>query len=273
MTDERRPGQPGDDDPELDPGTEAEVRRLLGEARETGPLPPEVAARLDETLASLREEPAADAPTTATRRDAGGAGRADVITLPRRRVRQALIGAAAAAAAVTIAVPVTLAVTGSDGPDASVTADGAAAESEEVGPESAQEPGADAQDEAAPEGLARSDDAEPPVGLLASPKAERGTAPDGAAGGAAEQAAPAGSELLLSRPDFEAQVTALVERGGLGPVPARACGAPAEGRRIAVRYEGDLGTLVLTPGEGVVRARLYVCGVPGITRGSSVPTG
>ncbi len=165
-----------------------------------------------------------------------------------------------------VAVPVALSVTGSDGPDASVTADGSAGESAESG----EEAGTDAQDEAAPDGLAPSAGQEPPPGLLASPKAGRGSESQGGAGA---PAAPVGSELLLSRPDFEAQVTALVERGGLGPVPERSCGAPAEGRRIAARYEGDLGTLLLTPDEGVVRARLYVCGEPGVTRSTSVPAG
>ena len=42
-------------DPALPPEQEA-VRGLLAEARHDGPTPPEVVARLDETLASLRAE-------------------------------------------------------------------------------------------------------------------------------------------------------------------------------------------------------------------------
>ena len=53
MTDEERPdgGEPGFDDP-----ADAWVRDLLASARVTGPVPDDVAARLEATLASLRAE-------------------------------------------------------------------------------------------------------------------------------------------------------------------------------------------------------------------------
>lgn len=258
MTDEDRPG-PGEDsapETELDPGREAEVRRLLADARETGPPPPDVVARLDETLASLqREERQESAPGPDPAPSA-----APVVPLRGRRTRQVLLGAAAAVAVVAVGVPVTLSVTGSeDGAESTVSA-GAGDSPDPEGAESGR-----AQSEGAPsegalsEDLAGSDLAEPPEGLAASPK----SAPDQRG---EDAGAPAGAELLLSPTDFDEQVAAFVERGGIGPVPSAACGAPAEGRRVAARYEGDLGTLLLTPVEDGIRARLYVCGRAGVVQ-------
>ncbi len=272
MTDDR-PGEPGSqrgDEPEpvapLDAGTEAAVRRLLGDARATGPPPPEVAARLDAALAALeRGEDPGDAglPGAGT---TGGPGR--VVPLRRRRVRQALIAAGAVAAAATIAVPIGLAITGPHGESALSTADEASqdasadtstgASTEDAAPEAgaASRPPASGEE---PKGLSRDEGSAP----LADPES-------GAEPGAAAQP---GRELLLSRQDFDDQVAALVERGGRGPAPARRCGAPGAGRQIAVRYDGALGTLLLSRGTDVVRARLYVCGQAGVARDLEIPAG
>lgn len=62
--------------PPPSPADEAAVRRLLADARETGPVPPEVAARLDARLADLvaeREPPADVVPLAARRRRRAGA--------------------------------------------------------------------------------------------------------------------------------------------------------------------------------------------------------
>jgi hypothetical protein len=76
--------------PQPSPEDEAAVRRLLADSRETGPLPTEVAARLDATLAGLLAERTAD-----------GAPAAEVVPLaPRRRRRAAALLVAAAAVVV-----------------------------------------------------------------------------------------------------------------------------------------------------------------------------
>ncbi|MCW2736347.1 hypothetical protein, partial [Nocardioides sp.] len=68
------------------------VRGLLADARHDGPVPPEVVARLDETLASLVSE-RGEAPLT-------GNAPAPVVDLGARRRRAAGIGLLAAAAVV-----------------------------------------------------------------------------------------------------------------------------------------------------------------------------
>ena len=84
MTDDHEPGL----DPELDPTEEARIRALLadlGEAPETAAMPPDVAARLDETLAGLvaeRADPEDEAPAV-------------VVPLRRRWTSRAAVAAAA----------------------------------------------------------------------------------------------------------------------------------------------------------------------------------
>ena len=79
--------------PDVTPQQDA-VRRLLAEARHDGPTPPEVVARLDETLATLRAERSEAAGTT------------PVIDLAARRRR--LIGAGVLAAAAVVVAGVAL---------------------------------------------------------------------------------------------------------------------------------------------------------------------
>ena len=74
------------DDP-LTPAEE-EVRRLLGEARHTGPTPPDVVTRLDQVLGDLSQEPVRTAP---------------VVDLARRRRR---VGTLLVAAAAVVAIGV-----------------------------------------------------------------------------------------------------------------------------------------------------------------------
>lgn len=258
MTDDR-PDPPGDEhargEPELDAAREAAVRALLDDARETGPAPPAVTARLDEALAALGRgaEPSG----------AGSTGSASVVPIRRRRIRQALVAAGAVAATAVVAVPVTMSITGQSGDEGSTSASGGAA---------AERP--DAVDQAAPEALKPSEgqpsEAEP--GELGQDRAGDGAPLAGSGAARDQEEAPDGGELLLSRGDFDEQVTALVESGGLGPVPAARCGAPRRGRTIAIRYDGALGALRLVPAEDAVRAELYVCGRPGVVRERDVPT-
>jgi hypothetical protein len=77
--------------PDLTPGQEAEVRRLLAEARHDEPIPAEVGDRLDRVLAGLgRDEP-------------GSSGVAPVIDLAARRRRRNAAAVLAGAAAVIVA--------------------------------------------------------------------------------------------------------------------------------------------------------------------------
>ncbi|GAA3833293.1 hypothetical protein [Nocardioides panacisoli] len=109
--------------PQPSPEDEAAVRRLLAGVREAGPVPPAVAARLDDTLAGL-----------AGARTADGAPVADVVPLaPRRRRRAAALLVAAAAVVVG---GIAISSHGSSGEDAgSTSADSAVS----------REPGADAE--------------------------------------------------------------------------------------------------------------------------------
>ena len=77
--------------PELTPGQESEVRRLLADARHDEPMPAEVAERLDRVLSGLgRDEP-------------GSPGVAPVIDLAARRRRRNAAAVMAGAAAVIVA--------------------------------------------------------------------------------------------------------------------------------------------------------------------------
>ena len=97
--------------PPPSPEDEAAVRRLLADAREGGPLPPAVAARLDRTLAGLSEERSAD-----------GSPQVEVVALaPRRRRAAALL--VAAAAVVVGGVALASRDSGSDNGSASTAAD------------------------------------------------------------------------------------------------------------------------------------------------------
>jgi hypothetical protein len=77
--------------PELTPEQESDVRRLLAEARHDGPIPTDVADRLDTVLAGL------------TRDEPGSPGVAPVIDLAARRRRRNAAAVLAGAAAVIVA--------------------------------------------------------------------------------------------------------------------------------------------------------------------------
>jgi hypothetical protein len=96
----------------LTPEQDQEVRRLLGEARHTDPMPPDVVARLDRVLDDLSDEPSRRAP---------------VVHLARRRRRVAsLLVAAAAVVVVGIGIGQVVGTVGSSDGDADTA--GSAAE-------------------------------------------------------------------------------------------------------------------------------------------------
>jgi hypothetical protein len=112
------------DSPGLPPEQER-VRRLLADARHDGPPPPEVVARLDETLASLVSErggaPLADAPTD---RDP-----APVVELGARRRRMVGVGLLAAAAVVVAGFGIGQVLPDMQGSDDSSASGGVASDS------------------------------------------------------------------------------------------------------------------------------------------------
>lgn len=88
---------------DLDPAQTEAVRRALAAARHDGPIPAEVAARLDATLADLVAEESMPAVAAAMAAPAA-AGEARVIPFRRRRL-PVLLAAAAAVVAVAVGAP------------------------------------------------------------------------------------------------------------------------------------------------------------------------
>jgi hypothetical protein len=111
----------------LPPEQEA-VRRLLADARHDGPPPPDVVARLDETLASLVSERVSE-PTTG--HDDHSPGR--LVDLGSRRRRVASIGLLAAASVVVAGVALGQALP-RGGDDAGESSAGSASDSSLAGP-------------------------------------------------------------------------------------------------------------------------------------------
>ncbi|HEU4335933.1 MAG TPA: hypothetical protein VFR45_01340, partial [Nocardioides sp.] len=125
----------------LPPEQEA-VRRLLADARHTAPPPPEVVARLDDTLATLVSQRAAE-PTAGSTAEAGDA-RGDrspgrVVDLGSRRRRMAGIGLLAAASVVVAGVAIGQALPrGDDASSAGSQSDSSPAEAGDAGASSAE---------------------------------------------------------------------------------------------------------------------------------------
>src|SRR4051812_42226256 len=155
------------DGPALTPEQEA-VRRLLAEARHQGATPPEVVARLDDTLASLVAErglgPLADEERPPER------AAAPVVDLGARRRRRVGVGLLAAAAVVVAGVALGQGLPLPSGSNDSSSADGGAdsATSRADSPDASSSGGDDAgAAEASPEDL-KSAAPEPGVPTLSS---------------------------------------------------------------------------------------------------------
>lgn len=104
------------DDPDFDDPAFDELRALLADARASEPVPDDVAARLDATLASLQAERAAESEP----------GTAVVVPLRRRLAPRLLVAAAAMVVIATGSVGIARVVSDTGGNDA-VTADNATA--------------------------------------------------------------------------------------------------------------------------------------------------
>lgn len=234
------------DSPRPTPEQEA-VRRLLAEARHDGPTPPEVVARLDDTLASLVAERG-----TAPLRS-GDPVPAPVTDLGARRRRLAGVGLLAAAAVVVAGVALGQALPRSDdgtaaGGDAS-TADRGTSLAESAQP-NAEDDGSAGAAELAPESL-KSTAVAPDAGL---------------------------PTLSSADPSLDQQVQDLREdlaRFQLGSTDALGrCELPATGavRRLAAQVDGQAGALVFQRPDGAAQqVAVYVCGVAEPVRTLTLP--
>lgn len=230
----------------LPPEQEA-VRGLLADARHDGATPPEVVARLDETLASL----------VAERRDVPVA---PVVDLGARRRRLAGVGLLAAAAVVVAGVAIGQGLprmqgsgdAGSAAGDAATSerefgaqedsagTDGGGADSQELAPESSRKPGTPAPFGAYP--TLASDDADLDEELLD----------------------------LRSRASVDAQASSpSASVGSLSGCDDRGTG---RGRRVLAEVDGLVGVVVFRRADGASQqVDLYVCGDPQAVRTLTLP--
>lgn len=229
------------DSPRLPP-EEEHVRRLLADARHDGPVPPEVVARLDETLASLVSE-RGGAPLEQSGPGTDGAT-APVVDLGARRRRTAGLGLLAAAAVVVAGVALGQALPRSGGDDAS-SSGGVAAESDT----SSRELGEQSDDGSADSssgGAQAPESLKSPAPLAGLPTVSLSD-PDlsGRLLGLRRDAAARTMGQTLA-PDV--QGTCLMR--GIGP-----------GRRLLVEVDGRPGTVVYQPPSGdAQRVAIFVCG-------------
>lgn len=248
----------------LPPDQEA-VRRLLADARHDGPPPPDVVARLDETLASLVSERGSE---RATEHDDRSPGR--VVDLGSRRRRVASIGLLAAASVVVAGVALGQVLPGGGGDDAG--------ESSAAGSQS-------------DTSLAESPEA---GGSGADSSTDAGSGSDeGGDAGAASEPAP---ESLKSSPatpfagmpslstadvDLDDQVLALRVEGStrreqLATLDGlRGCDVPRPGRAaalVAAEVDGRSGVVVFRrPVDEAQGVELYVCGEADPVRTITLP--
>jgi hypothetical protein len=227
------------DEPELEltPEQEAQVRRLLSDARHTAPMPGDVVARLDRVLAGL---------------DADQAREATVVRLADRR-RKATRWLVAAAAVVVVGVGGNQLLDGLNGFSGADDASSPAAETQDednaVGAESPESTDGDAAPQTPGD---RAPLAKVRPQMLADDAA---TVRDGVAGYAY-------SFVAGQRNQDDAELAAAV-----CPI-----GDWGSGRYVAVRYAGDPGWIVFRKPEGDTQeADLFLCGSELARRSLTLP--
>jgi hypothetical protein len=242
-------------EPEATPEQQEAVRRLLAEARHDGPVPPEVAARLDATLASLAAEGphAVDPP-------APPAG-APVVDLAARRRRRAvgLLGAAAAVVVLGVAAGQLVGTTTDSGSDSSSDSAGSSASLDEQplggGAESEE------QDEAAP-----SSPAQAPEPAEAAP--DRVPALNGRTFARSVRTIRATALTTPSRADLFLSGAELTTSSMFVCPPA----VWGEGDLVAVRYAGRPAVLAFRPPVGDTQTvDLLQCGSGDVLRSTTLP--
>jgi len=233
----------------LPPEQEA-VRRLLADARHDGPPPPDVVARLDDTLASLTAERVSERTATpATEHDDRSPGR--VVDLGSRRRRVAGIGLLAAASVVVAGVAIGQALPrgGNDAADSSAgsASDSSVAESPEDGGGSSDDAGG-----SGPDNLADSEPREPKESFLQPGLADRPTL-------FSDDDEDIVGQLLALRPDVSdgrqrlKSLAALRGCDGVDPGPSAAV--------VLAQVDGETGLVVFRRPVGEAQGvELYVCG-------------
>ncbi|WP_322920625.1 hypothetical protein [Nocardioides renjunii] len=241
----------------LPPDQEA-VRRLLAEARHDGPPPPEVVARLDETLAALAAE-RVDGPPR--RSGAHEAPDAPVVDLGARRRRLAGAGLLAAAAVVVAGVAIGQGLPGVGGGDDAGSSAGGAADSST----SSQQDDQSGQDRSAPtEGSAEL----APEALKSSGAA----APEADVPAVSSADADLDDRLLALRRGLRASPTRVELLDGMRALAE--CGLPdlGPGRRLLAEVDDRPGVVVFRRADGSAQqAEVYVCGTPEPVRTVSLP--
>jgi hypothetical protein len=234
------------DSPDLTPDQDA-VRRLLADARHDGATPPEVVARLDETLASLVAE-----------RSAPAAADAPVVDLAARRRRFVGTGVLAAAAVVVAGVALGQVLpVGQGGDDAGTSAEssaGGGTEREFGGQQDDAGGDSSAGQELAPQSKTASPDplASRPTLSSADPQLDQ------------EVAALRATDAASSAPSSRLEMLALM----------RSCDLPdlAPGRRVAAEVDGQPGLVLFQRPDGAAQdVAIYVCGTPDPVRTLTLP--
>ena len=251
----------------LPPEQEA-VRRLLADARHTAPPPPEVVARLDDTLAALESERAAErgagrAAEGSDAHDDRSPGR--VVDLGSRRRRIASIGLLAAASVVVAGVAIGQALPRGAGDagesSAGSQSDSSLAETGDAGGTSA-DSGTDSGSGAGSDSGAGSEPA--PESLKSSPAITTDGLPS----------------LSTADADLDAQLLALREdatgrRQATSLDALGDCEIPRPGRSASVltaEIDGQVGVVVFRrPVEEAQGVELYVCGVAAPARTITLP--
>jgi len=235
----------------LPPEQEA-VRRLLADARHHAPTPPDVVARLDDTLASLVAERGADVEEQAS------PGR--IVDIGSRRRRRAGIGLLAAASVVVAGVAIGQALPRSGSDDATAGSSSESSIAESPAPSS----DASGDDRA---GDSTGDSA----GAAQAPESLKSTA-----------ATPFAGRPTLSSGDDRLDDQLLSLRGqasarhrALGSAEALSgCDLPdlGRGRRLAAEVDGQPGVVVFRKPDGAAQqAEVYVCGVTEPVRTLTLP--
>ncbi len=251
-------------EPEATPEQQAHVRRLLAGARHEGPVPPEVAARLDDVLAAL----VAEGPGSVDPPPPPPA--APVLDLAARRRRRAggLLLAAAAVVVAGVGLGQVVGKTGGSSDDSSSTAGDASAEvadaPREAGPDdadgaalapSAIPPGADADPELP--GPSAEEDRSPVPRLTTSDFADRAAQLQRRPGYLVTDA-----ETLVTSPELAQDPMYVCEGGGFGT-----------GRLLGVLYNGQPAVLAFRPPMGETQAAdLLQCGSGRLLRSITLPT-
>ena len=251
----------------LPPEQEA-VRRLLADARHDGPPPPDVVARLDETLASLVAERSAeltaeDTAGAATGHDDRSPGR--VVDLGSRRRRVASIGLLAAASVVVAGVALGQALPRGSNDTADSAAGGQSDTSLAESPRSEDDDGAGASAEAGGDASSESE--------LLEPDPKEDFLQPGLAGRPtlfSDDDEDIVGQLLELRPDATAGRQRLRSLAAI-----RGCDRVDPGPSTAVvsaQIDGELGVVVFRRPAGEAQdVELYVCGQADPVRTITLP--